>query len=51
MENDVEASNPIDGAKPGLQGRCDLHTHTQASDGMQPIYGKCGLPVIKGWPQ
>ncbi|MEK8213266.1 PHP domain-containing protein [Paenibacillus sp. FSL L8-0463] len=36
MENDVEASNPIDGAKPGLQGRCDLHTHTQASDGMQP---------------
>ncbi len=35
-------------AKPELHGRCDLHTHSQASDGMQPPAENVRIAYAKG---
>ncbi len=35
-------------ANPELHGRCDLHTHTQASDGMQPPAENVRIAYAKG---
>lgn len=48
VDNQKESRLPEHGAKPQLQGRCDLHTHTQASDGMQPPAENVRIAYAKG---
>lgn len=48
MENEVKGSNPKDEDTLQPRGRCDLHTHTQASDGMQPPAENVRIAHAKG---
>jgi len=44
----INQKQPVDGIFPGDKGRCDLHTHTQASDGMQSPAENVRLAREKG---